>query len=265
MGSPVIWKSRKAKVLAPDGLISSASVLSKSSNYTLTDADDVILASDVITLTLPTAVGCTGRKYKIKKVDNDADLITLATTGGQTIGGLSTVILRLLNESITVISDGANWRIFNRYYPGEKVIAKYYGCTTQAITTSEVVVKNATSAIDSHSAYSTSTGLLTVPSGGDGDYEISAGYLTDSQTGTANNGILLVVYKNGSKVNGTGMAQWSRQSTGALNATASGSCTVTGVAAGDTLGVYIIRDSAAGSFTTISSNDYSWVCFRRIQ
>lgn len=65
------------------------------------------------TVTLPTAVGITGRIYNIKKsVIGAGTAITVATTGGQTIDGVATQVLPSGSlNSITVQSDGANWII----------------------------------------------------------------------------------------------------------------------------------------------------------
>lgn len=66
-----------------------------------------------VTATLPTAVGVSGRTYIIKRIDSSINTVTIATTGGQTIDGASTVsVLNTPNlQSYTVISDNANWWI----------------------------------------------------------------------------------------------------------------------------------------------------------
>jgi hypothetical protein len=62
------------------------------------------------TVTLPTAVGCAGREYKIDNASTGD--ITIATTSplGQTIEGETTQTVPI-NSCIQVYSDGANWRI----------------------------------------------------------------------------------------------------------------------------------------------------------
>lgn len=85
----------------------------KTGNYTLTNSDEVILgnaAGGSFTVTLPTAVGST-RAYSVKKTDSSANTVTLATTSSQTVDGGLTAVLRVQYESITVVSDGANWFI----------------------------------------------------------------------------------------------------------------------------------------------------------
>lgn len=83
-----------------------------SSNTTLDETHHTILASNTITLTLPTAVGIADKEYRIKKVDLDPTYVTIDANGSQTIDGSLTYVLAQLNDAIIVVSDGANWRIF---------------------------------------------------------------------------------------------------------------------------------------------------------
>jgi hypothetical protein len=79
-------------------------------------AHQVIFASGSfpITLTLPTAVGISGRQYTIKKVDYSLNnFVTIATTSNQNIDGLSSWILFNRSQELTVVSDGANWKVMN--------------------------------------------------------------------------------------------------------------------------------------------------------
>ena len=70
--------------------------------------DYVYLASNTITITLPTAVGNSNR-YTIKNVG--AGMITIATTSGQTIDGALTAQIHFTNNSVDLISTGSNWKI----------------------------------------------------------------------------------------------------------------------------------------------------------
>ncbi len=67
-------------------------------------------------LTLPTAVGCTGRIYWIKNASNTlpTPVLTVATTGGQTLDGNVSWLLDEPDESIRVVSDGSNWYVLNQ-------------------------------------------------------------------------------------------------------------------------------------------------------
>jgi len=76
---------------------------------TLDATDHVISADGTFNVTLPTAVGITGRQYKIKNIGTGT--ITVATTSSQTIDGVATYELVAQYESVTVVSNNANWLI----------------------------------------------------------------------------------------------------------------------------------------------------------
>ena len=59
------------------------------------------------TITLPTAVGITGRHYTVKLTASGSG--TVATTSSQTIDGSTTYSLASQYKYVTVVSDGANW------------------------------------------------------------------------------------------------------------------------------------------------------------
>lgn len=63
------------------------------------------------TITLPTAVGVSGRTYYVKKTSNDANTLTIGTTSSQTIDGFTTKTITGQYASFTLISDGSNWHI----------------------------------------------------------------------------------------------------------------------------------------------------------
>jgi hypothetical protein len=81
--------------------------------YAVTATDSIILAdatSAGFTVTLPTAVGITGTIYQIKKIDTTTSIVTVAATLSQTIDGATQVLIFNYNDSVKVVSDGANWR-----------------------------------------------------------------------------------------------------------------------------------------------------------
>lgn len=85
----------------------------KTANYTLVTTDDVIAcdtSSNDITLTLPTAVGNTGKQFFIKKIAVEFSCI-IDANGAQTIDDELTQTLRTKHTSVTIVSDGANWLI----------------------------------------------------------------------------------------------------------------------------------------------------------
>ena len=88
--------------------------VSTSINMTLTAnhyAVRVDTSGGAIQIILPTAVGITGRVYKIKR--QGGSNVTIIGTSSQTIDGNTTHTLSTDNESVTVISNNANWLIFD--------------------------------------------------------------------------------------------------------------------------------------------------------
>ena len=89
------------------------SVVTLTADHAATLDEEVFLAntsSSPVTLTLPTAVGVPGKSYTWKKVAA-ANSATLAADGAELIDGVASVTLTVLNDSITVRSDGAGWAI----------------------------------------------------------------------------------------------------------------------------------------------------------
>lgn len=90
------------------------SVISKSANYTLTTNDDIVLVDatpGMITITVPTAVGNSGREWTIKKIDSSIYAARLDVVGTETIDGSLTYDITNQWDAITIISDGINYYI----------------------------------------------------------------------------------------------------------------------------------------------------------
>jgi len=84
----------------------------KTSAYSVVNSDELITAdatSGAFTLTLPTAVGISGRRIIFKKIDSSVNAVTLDGNGSETIDGDLTTGLNFQNQSSTIISNGANW------------------------------------------------------------------------------------------------------------------------------------------------------------
>ena len=91
---------------------------------TLTSAHEIVLCNAVsaaFTVTLPTAVGLTGKCYRIKKTDTTFNAVTIDGAGSETIDLNLTRKLLTQNESLQIVSDGANWKILQRQIPSEYV------------------------------------------------------------------------------------------------------------------------------------------------
>jgi hypothetical protein len=81
--------------------------VAKTSTYTIASSDYTInCTSGTFTVTLPTAVGVTGKVYVIKNTGTGT--ITLATTSSQTIDGVTTMTIAG-GAWVTVQSTGSNW------------------------------------------------------------------------------------------------------------------------------------------------------------
>jgi hypothetical protein len=83
-------------------------LVSKTANYTATLADKIISCSGTFTVTLPTAVGCTGREYIIK--NTDTGVITVDGDGTETIDGELTQTLNQW-DAMAIVSNGTGWSI----------------------------------------------------------------------------------------------------------------------------------------------------------
>lgn len=86
-----------------------AAYVSKTANYTAVNGTDgtVECLTNAFTVTLPTAVGQTGKGFIVKNAQT-ANVCTVATTSAQTIDGASTV--GIVASAVGFVSDGANWR-----------------------------------------------------------------------------------------------------------------------------------------------------------
>lgn len=92
-----------------------ATVTTVAASYTetSTSGSKAILCNAVsgaIVVTLPSAVGNTAT-FTFKKIDSSANLLTIDGAGTETLDGSLTAVLRAQYESITIVSDGANWSI----------------------------------------------------------------------------------------------------------------------------------------------------------
>lgn len=100
-------------------------VISKTSNYTITSTDSFILASgSAFTLTLPLAASNSGVVYRIKKTDSSlTNIITIAKAGSDQIldsgSAVNSTTLNTIGEEIEIVSDGsATWQVFSRRIAG---------------------------------------------------------------------------------------------------------------------------------------------------
>lgn len=104
-------------LFSPGAIASSSSGAYRgvTSNDTATTSDDVLYLSGAsFNETLYTAVGNNGRTLTIVHNGTSVtNVYTVNTTGGQTIGGSSSLFLRLNGTRLKVVSDGANWQVLS--------------------------------------------------------------------------------------------------------------------------------------------------------
>jgi hypothetical protein len=107
-------KDGTSTTLAISGGLGTA-VATKTTTYAITALDSVVRAdatAGAFTMTLPTAVGCAGRQYLLKKIDSSANAVTVSTTSSQTIDGAATYSLASQYSHVLLVSDGSNWMVF---------------------------------------------------------------------------------------------------------------------------------------------------------
>ena len=104
-GTSSQWVDAAVGAAGPQAL--TVPYVAKTATYTATTDDYTVdCTTGTFTVTLPTAVGATGRVYIVK--NSGAGTITVATTSSQTIDGSSTVSLAT-NAVTRVQSNGSNW------------------------------------------------------------------------------------------------------------------------------------------------------------
>ena len=90
--------------------------LLKTGDYTVLSSD-YFIACDTTgaaqTITLPTAVGITGRRYTIMRITGGVNAVVVDGNGAETINTAANKTLATLYAALSVISDGANWQMYN--------------------------------------------------------------------------------------------------------------------------------------------------------
>lgn len=89
-------------------------VRTETGSYTAALTDFVILANPTgnVTITLPAASTATNQIYIIKKIDADADVVTIDGNAAETIDGVATLTIGTRYTSYTIVCDGSNWHIY---------------------------------------------------------------------------------------------------------------------------------------------------------
>lgn len=232
-------------------LAANAQSLGSGANYTLTSTDTTVnntTSTNSVTNTLPTAVGISGKRYTINKVDSGSGIVTLLTTSSQTIGGIASnvIILGTLNDSITVESDGSNWQIVSWKIT---LAARYTGIGSGNIGTTDTLTVYKTKDFDPWSAVSTngtSTWTFTAPIAG--KYLVQATQRGASVTSSGtNNNWYIQVYVNGSAKALVSEQIFPAAVSGTVSTNSGGA--VVNVPSGQTIAIYATRSTNITAFT----------------
>lgn len=104
-GAPGVWQ-----VVGPEGRAGAYRTINATA--TLANTDYIVAVdstSAAVTVNLPTAVGITGKEYRIKRTNSGANSVTIDPNSTQTIDGALTLVLSGQWDSAVIVSDGANW------------------------------------------------------------------------------------------------------------------------------------------------------------
>lgn len=109
------------------------------SPYSLTVGTDLLLvdtSSGAVTVNMPTASGIEGKKFIIKKISTDTNLITIDGNGSETIDGSLTDFIMMPYGIYELVSDGTNWVTIKRPQNAEEIYVDSgngYGSTATKI------------------------------------------------------------------------------------------------------------------------------------
>ena len=106
LGAVTSQINAKENLVQQTATITTATTLDLSSRNVFVDA-----STGALTITLPSALSAEGRYFNIKKIDGTANAVTVDADGSETIDGGVTASLASQYDSLSVISDGAEWFI----------------------------------------------------------------------------------------------------------------------------------------------------------
>lgn len=167
-------------------------------NYTAVGTEDIILVdatSGAVTVTLPSAIGISGKALQIKKIDSSANAVTINTTGGQLIDLFSTFTLLMPSDYCDVCSSGTNWYTISS--KGNAVIFSHaiMSSPTGNPQTSETKVTwSSPTVIDTRNGYDNANSKYVIPERG---YYICGAF---GEANTTVTGIYTVIKKNGTAI-----------------------------------------------------------------
>lgn len=89
-------------------------VVTKTSNYTMTNSNDVVLvdsSSGNVTITLQAVASATVKRYTVKKIDSSSNTVTVQGNGVEQIDGANTQIIRYQYNSFDMVPNGSFWSV----------------------------------------------------------------------------------------------------------------------------------------------------------
>jgi hypothetical protein len=180
----------------------SATVLSKTANYTVTTGDagtNATIKCDpaggAFTITLYAASGNSGRRIKVIKTTSNALAVLVDGNGSETINGIAGQYVYGQWDYLSLICDGSNWVVEDSLI---SIDAQAYLSSDQTVVSAtDTVIICQTENWDVASTYNTSTGVFTVPTGGAGYYEVNAMCQGD---GTNDTSCLTMIFDGGTEV-----------------------------------------------------------------
>src|SRR5580658_3015491 len=88
-------------------------------SLTINDYTAIFTGTAATNVTLPDATTCPGRIYCIKNFSTitPTPVLTITTVSGQKVDGSANWVMDEPNTTTTLISDGANWEVFNQGTP----------------------------------------------------------------------------------------------------------------------------------------------------
>jgi hypothetical protein len=104
--------------------------ISVATTYTVSIYDAIIdgsAAGGAFTITLPTAVGNTGRLFIVKKTDSSANAVTVKGNGSELIDGANTSLLSTQYQCLEIYSNGTNWSTVSSGSIGSSGFSGYSG------------------------------------------------------------------------------------------------------------------------------------------
>jgi len=189
VGTPSDGAVTRAKLAT--GAVADLNVSTKTTTYTATASDNLLLcdaSGGAFTVTLPTAVGITGKAITIKKTDDSTNLVTIDGDGSETIEKEASLYLKGEGQQFKVISDGTNW-VLDGFVPYHLEARN----TSATDISSEAVLVYDEIAEDLYDVYNESTGDLTIPSSG--YYSINVDFLIDEGFAVGNR--IVITLDNG--------------------------------------------------------------------